>query len=76
MDELVRYSKEKHALGLRIASLRMGRNLSQRGLAASLGLDRPTLNSIESGNGNPTIETLCRIAEGLGVELGELFRES
>ncbi len=73
MDNVAGHIEERRRLGVRIASLRMERKLSQRALAASLGLDRPTLNAIESGTGNPTFETLCRIAEGLGVDVGELF---
>lgn len=38
-----------------------------------IGLDRVTLNKIESGFGNPTIKTLGRIAVGLGVEIQELL---
>ena len=75
MENAVAHNEERQRLGVRIASLRMERGLSQRALAASLGLDRPTLNAIESGTGNPTFETLCRIADGLGVKLNALFRE-
>lgn len=38
-----------------------------------IGLDRVTLNKIESGCGNPTIKTLERIAEGLDIEIQELL---
>lgn len=38
-----------------------------------LELDRVTLNQIESGTGNPTFETLVRIATGLGAQVEDLF---
>ena len=36
-------------------------------------LDQATLNRIESGIGNPTIETPHRIADGLSIDVAELF---
>lgn len=60
-------------IGLRIASLRASKGLSQRKFALVLELDRVTLNRIESGNGNPTLSTLERIADGLGITLPELL---
>lgn len=47
--------------------------MSQRKLALMLDLDRVTLNRIEAGTANPTVETLAGIAEGLDVELEDLF---
>lgn len=41
--------------------------------AEEIGLDRAALNQIEKGAGSPTVETLCRIADGLGCELEDLF---
>ena len=63
----------RRQLGVRIASLRAGRGMSQRQFALVLELDRVTLNRIESGSGNPTLGTLERIAEGLGISLSELL---
>lgn len=60
-------------IGLNIASIRQSQGLSQRRLSSMIGLDRVTLNKIESGCGNPTIKTLERIAEGLDTSLFEVF---
>lgn len=60
-------------LGVRIATLRAEKGMSQRQFALVLELDRVTLNRIESGQGNPTLLTLERIAEGLDVSLEELM---
>lgn len=73
MDQRDLYTSSKQRLGLRISRLREAKDLSQRQLALVLELDRVTLNKIESGTANPTFETLVRIANGLGVEVEELF---
>ena len=63
----------RRGLGLRIASLRAEKGMSQRQFALVLEIDRVTLNRIESGKGNPTLGTLERIAEGLDLTLEELL---
>lgn len=67
------YIAPKRKLGLRISQLRSRKGLSQRQFAMQLELDRVTLNQIESGTGNPTFETLVRIATGLGAQVEDLF---
>ncbi|WP_102377571.1 helix-turn-helix transcriptional regulator [Raoultibacter timonensis] len=73
MPERDPYILPKRKLGLRISQLRDRKGLSQRQLAMQLELDRVTLNQIESGTGNPTFETLIRIADGLGADVEDLF---
>ena len=68
------YIDFKRDLGIRIAQLRSERGMSQRKFALVLELDRVTLNRIEAGKGNPTIDTLARIAQGLDVNLEELLK--
>ena len=68
------YKDFKRELGVRIAQLRSERGMSQRKFALVLELDRVTLNRIEAGKGNPTIDTLARIAQGLDVSLEELLK--
>ena len=58
-------------VGTRIANVRESQGLSQRRFSLMIELDRVTLSRIESGIGNPTIETLHRIADGLGVDIAE-----
>lgn len=70
----VTYLNFKRDLGIRIAQLRSERGMSQRKFALVLELDRVTLNRIEAGKGNPTIDTLARIAQGLDVNLEELLK--
>jgi len=63
----------KAKLGNRIADMRQDRGYSQRLFSSMIGLDRVTLNNIERGEGNPTLETLIRIADGLDVEVTVFF---
>jgi transcriptional regulator with XRE-family HTH domain len=44
-------------------------NVTQEYLAELSGVGLRTLKSIETGKGNPTIETLNKLADVLGMEL-------
>lgn len=60
---------------LRLKSARAALDLSQQELADRVGVSRQTINSIEKGDYNPTIN-LCRsICKVLGKTLDELFGE-
>lgn len=69
------YIECKKALGLRVSRLRTGLGLSQREFAATAGMDRMYLSKIEAGTTNPSLESIAKIAEGLGVDLADMFRE-
>lgn len=73
MDAENDYTEEKRRLGLRISLGREAKGMSQRALSSEIGLDRPTLNKIESGKANPTFQTICRIADGLGMSVWDLI---
>ena len=60
---------------LRLKAARAGRDLSQDELAKAVGVSRQTINAIEKGDYNPTIN-LCRsICKALGKTLDEIFWE-
>lgn len=61
---------ERIALNLR--RLRIERNSSLGGLSRTSGISKGTLFSLESGAGNPTVETLEALAEALGVTVQDL----
>ncbi len=65
MDPLERLT----TLGLRIASLRKARGMSQMALAKASGIDRTYLSGIENGRQNVTVGVLCKLSDGLGAEL-------
>ena len=56
-------------LAMEIHDLREKRGLSQRELAERLGTTQSAVARLEAGNVSPTLATLDRVAEGLGVEL-------
>lgn len=69
------YAAEKRRLGTRVAKLRASKGLSQSKLAMMVDINRPTLNQIEGAQANPRLETLARIAHGLGVDIEDLFKD-
>ena len=61
---------------LSLKAARAARDLSQQQLADLVGVSRQTINAIEKGDYNPTIN-LCRaICKELGKTLDELFWET
>lgn len=61
-------------IGRRIRAVREEAGLSQEKLAAKIGMTRSNYARIERGATNITVETLVRIAKGLGVEVEVAFR--
>lgn len=59
---------------LRIKEVIKSKGLDVKSLADILGMNRVSLSNII--NGNPTLETLQKIATALNVEIWELFTES
>ena len=60
---------------LKLKAARAAMDLSQQDLADKVGVSRQTINAIEKGDYNPTIN-LCRsICKVLGKTLDELFWE-
>ena len=49
------------------------KNLSQTELAKKIGVSRQTINMIENGGYNPTVELCIRICKELDVTLNDLF---
>ena len=60
-------------LGKLILAARLRRGLSQRTVSRRSGLDPGYLSRIEHGKIRPTMATGVRIAEALGVPLGEIL---
>ena len=48
-------------------------NLSQRQLADRTGITQADISKMETGDANPTLETLKRLASGLGMTLNLSF---
>jgi transcriptional regulator with XRE-family HTH domain len=65
----------RELLGKRIHFFRKQRQLSQATLAEKADISITFLSKIERGIKYPTSETISGIANGLGVELYDLFRQ-
>ena len=48
---------------------RREKGVTQKELAENTGINQADISRIENGNGNPSLRTLKRIAEGLGMVL-------
>jgi transcriptional regulator with XRE-family HTH domain len=66
--------------GLQVATavrdLRHVRNLSQRQLAARMGVPRTYISKIENGKAMPTLGSLDRLARALKVDIASLLRDA
>ncbi|WP_374543346.1 helix-turn-helix domain-containing protein [Flavobacterium sp.] len=62
-------------VGKRIKEVRLQKGISQADLVGKMQgeIDPTNISRIESGRTNPTVFTLFRIAEALGVPLNELM---
>lgn len=58
---------------LKLKSARAALDLSQQELADRVGVSRQTINAIEKGDYNPTIQLCKSICKVLGKTLNELF---
>lgn len=56
--------------------LREAQGLSQQKFALMIGTGQSYLSDIEAGQINVGYDLLCRMAEGLGVKVGDLADES
>lgn len=63
-------------MGKQIALYRKKRKLTQKELAAMVGMDANHLYCIEAGKKHPQIGILARLAAGLGVPIEELVGRS
>lgn len=59
--------------GKRVAFLRKERHLSQEALALDCNLNRTYIGDIERGEKCPSLVTISKIANGLGISVKELL---
>jgi transcriptional regulator with XRE-family HTH domain len=60
-------------IGQRIHEVRRARRLTQREVARRTGIVEPFLSRIENNHAQPSVSTLERLAEAMGVTLGDLL---
>lgn len=63
------------AKNLRLKAARAALDLSQDALARKVGVTRQTINAVENGDYNPTINLCVSMCRALGKTLDELFWE-
>ena len=63
------------AFGHAVRRLRAEQGFSQEGFACHAGISRTYMSEIERGVTNVSLDTVVRVADGLGMPLGDLFRE-
>jgi len=56
-------------LAIAVLKYRLDRGLSQRALGEQLGMSQPQVARLEVGEHTPTIDTLCRLADTLGLDI-------
>ena len=61
-------------LGENLKKVRAKKKLSQGDIARALEVDKGYISNIESGNKNPTLATIQRLADALGVSADELIK--
>lgn len=65
---------QKIELGMRLKSLRMQQGLSQKDLAAKVGVTPSTISQIEGNLIYPSLAALIRMAQVLSVDAGHFFQ--
>ena len=70
MKEVMRLGKN-----LRLKSARAALDMSQKDVAETVGVTRQTMNVIENGDYNPSINLCIAICRTLGKTLDQLFWE-
>lgn len=62
-------------VGKNIAKARKRKKLTQVDVCVELKMDKPYLSSIENGRQNPTLLTLKKLADAIGVEVEEFLKD-
>ena len=66
--------KISEQLGKNMKRIRAKKKMSQGDIARALEVDRGYISNIENGKKNPTIATIQKLANALGVSADELFK--
>lgn len=60
-------------IGTRVTGIRTHRGMSLSGLAREAGVSKATLSGLEAGTGNPTLDTVERLALALAIPVADLL---
>lgn len=70
------FEAAKSTLATNLKRERKSRGLSQEALALEADVNRTFVSQIERGIGNPSLHTLCRLADRLGLPCYQLLHSS
>lgn len=62
---------QKRRLTVYLVEFRKSRSISQKEMAEQTGLSQQSISKIESINGNPTLESLIKYCDYLGIDLSK-----
>ncbi len=65
---------EAEKLGNNLKRIRTEKNISQGDIARELGVSRGFVSNLENGKTNPTLATISRVADAIGVSTDELLK--
>lgn len=68
--------KVKKAFGKALRELRMKHKLSQLDVSTASDLDRAYMSELERGLKNPSLETIFRLADAIGITATELVKKT
>lgn len=63
-------------IGQRMRNIRLSMHLSQEELAEICGLHPTYIGQLERGEKNATLESISKVAKGLGIPLGRLLENT
>ena len=66
--------KESAKLGKNLKRIRTEKGITQGDIVRSLGVSRSFVSNIENGKTNPTLATIAKIANAVGVSVDELLK--
>ncbi|PTJ92077.1 helix-turn-helix domain-containing protein [Staphylococcus simulans] len=61
--------------GQNIKQIRKRMNITQSELATKMGISQSYLSDIENGRKNPSIKTVKKLADSLGLSVTDLFND-
>jgi transcriptional regulator with XRE-family HTH domain len=67
-------NSESEKLGNNLKRIRNKKAITQGDIARSLGVSRGFVSNIENGKTNPTLATIARLANAIGVTSDELLK--
>jgi transcriptional regulator with XRE-family HTH domain len=73
-DRRIEKNQFARLIGDHLRQQRSAKGISQEQLALNCGYYRTYVNKIETGNYSPSLHTIWRLADGLGMNLSEFFR--